>query len=165
MATGKASFMKSLFKNKEVVGGLIFCAVSLYLFYEISTFPTTAERYRSLGPEVFPNVIAGSLLVLSILLFIQGCLKKQAPILSFKLLSLGSLKMFSIIALLIVFMLVIESIGFITWGLAFMVLVQFILGERRPANITLLSVAVIAVVYLVFAVLLKVPLPKGTLFS
>lgn len=157
--------MKSLFKNKEVVGGLIFCAVSLYLFYEISTFPTTAERYRSLGPDVFPNVIAGSLLVLSIILFIQGLLKKQSPILSFKFLCLGSLRMFSIVALLIVFMLVIESIGFIAWGLAFMALVQFILGERRPATIALLSVTVIAVVYVVFAVLLRVPLPKGILFS
>jgi hypothetical protein len=157
--------MKSLFKNKEVVGGLIFCAVSLYLFYEISSFPTTAERYRSLGPEVFPNVIAGSLLVLSIILFIQGLLKQQSPILSFNFLCLGSLRMFSIIALLIVFMLVIESIGFIAWGLAFMALVQFILGERRPATIALLSVAVIAVVYVVFAVLLRVPLPKGILFS
>jgi hypothetical protein len=161
----KAAFMKRLFRNKEVVGGLIFFAISIYLLYEISTFPTTAERYRSLGPEVFPNVISGALLVLSIMLFVQGWLKEESPILSFKLFSAGSLRMFSIIALLLVFMLVIQSIGFIVWGLAFMVLVQVILGERRVAMIALLSVVVVAVVYVVFATLLGVPLPKPDIFS
>lgn len=156
--------MNRFIKNKEVAGGIIFCAISLYLLYEISIFPTTAERYRSLGPEVFPNVIAGSLLFLSIMLFIQGLINEKSPILSFRIVSLGSLKMFSIIGLLIIFMLSIDSFGFIAWGLTFMIAVQVILGERRPGMVALLSVIVVAVVYLIFAVLLRVPLPKGSFF-
>ena len=157
--------VNKLFKNKEMLGGVLFFIGSLYLLYEISIFPTTAERYRSLGPEVFPNVLAGALCALSIAMFIQGLFKEKSALISFNLFSIPSYQMFSIIALLLVYMLFIEEIGFIIWGFVFMGLVQFILGERRLPMLILLSGVVVGCVYAIFVMLLRVPLPRGILFS
>jgi len=157
--------VKKIFKNKEILVGIIFLIGSLYILYEITQFPVTAERYRSLGPDVFPKFMAGTLCFLSIMLLIQGLRKAQTPILTFNLFSTAALRMFSIIAFLVIYMMFVETIGFILWGLIFMALVQVILGERRPGVIVLISVAVIGAVYLVFVIFLKTPLPKGIFFT
>ena len=157
--------MNKLIKNKEVFGGALFFIVSLYLFHEISNFAATAERYRSLGPEVFPYVLSGALCIFSVTLFIQGLLKDRSQILSFNLFSVDSARMFSIIAFLLVYLFLVEQIGFLTWALTFMALAQYILRERRFLVIAGISGAIVGVVYLIFVTLLRVPLPQGSIFS
>lgn len=157
--------MNKIIRNAEMLGGMVFFALSLYLFYEIAQFPTTLERYRSLGPAVFPRLLNWALFALSIALFWQGLKKNRASILSFNFSSHPFRSMAFIIFMLIVYIVLVDAIGIILWGLAFMIAVQVALGERRPAMIVGVSVVVVGGIYGAFSTLLRVPLPGGSLFG
>lgn len=157
--------MNKIIRNTEMLGGIVFFALSLYLFYEIAQFPITLERYRSLGPSVFPRMLNWILLALSIALFLQGLKKNRSSILSFKFSTPSFRSMAFIIFMLIVYIVLVDAIGIIPWGLAFMIAVQVALGERRPAMIVGVSVVVVGGIYGVFSTLLRVPLPGGILFG
>ncbi len=152
-----------MIKNKEILGGIIFFSLSLYLFYETSNFSSTTERYRSLGPAVFPYVLAICLGLLSIVLFIQGVRSPKAELFSFSMKTKASVQVLSLIAMLFVFLIWVEKIGFIIWSLSFMFLGQIILGERRLVTAMVLSIAVVGIIYLIFGFLLNVPLSSGFL--
>ncbi|MDX9860870.1 MAG: tripartite tricarboxylate transporter TctB family protein [Rhodospirillales bacterium] len=157
--------MNKIIRNREILGGIVFFALSLYLFYEISHFPTTLERYRSLGPAVFPKLLSWAMLFLSIALFWQGLRKNRSAVLSFKFSSPAFRSTAFIIFMLIAYIVLVDAIGIILWGMAFMIAVQVALGERRPAMIAGISVVVVGGIYGVFSTLLRVPLPGGSLFG
>ncbi len=153
--------MAKLFKNKEIVGGIAFLLLSIWLIYQISHFPTTAERYRSLGPEVFPYFLSICLTFLSIAMIYQGIRRERGAILSFSFKEKSAEQMLLLIILVCSFAYFIEDIGFILGGLGFMALAQLIMGAKKWWFIIALSLAVVGIIYVLFVILLRVPLPEG----
>jgi len=155
--------MTKIFKNKEIVGGIIFLLLSSWLIYKISLFPTTAERYRSLGPTVFPYFLAICLTFLSIAMTYQGIRRERGAILSFSFKEKSAKQMLLLIILVGGFAYLIEDIGFLVGGLAFMALAQLIVGARKWWFVIALSLAVVGIIHVLFVILLRVPLPEGIL--
>jgi hypothetical protein len=70
-----------------------------------------------------------------------------------------------IVGLSVVYTLVWDILGFILTSVIFLVLAMRALGETRPMVITIYSVGIVTVIYLIFRVWLEVPLPRlGVLF-
>ena len=153
--------MAKLIKNKEMAGGIAFSLFSLWLFYEISNFDTTSERYRSLGPTVFPYFLTACLSILSVAMIVRGLREEKSRILSFSIKDSATFQMVLLIILVLGLSFFINEIGFILGGIGFMVLAQIVLGSRKWLILLTVSLAVVGIIYVLFAALLRVPLPEG----
>ncbi len=153
--------MRILWKNKETVTGIVFFLLSLFLLHEISVFPATGERIRSLGPEIFPNLLSVSLGILSIVLFIQGLRLPAAPLLSRDIRENKIFPALMILVGMVAFMLLLRIFGFLLWSVLFLIAIQYVFGERRALHICGIAVGISLVLYTVFAFFLKIQIPNG----
>ncbi len=67
-------------------------------------------------------------------------------------------------ALLLIYSTALSYLGFYLSSALFLPLAMLLLGAKKPLSISLTSIGVLLFVYLVFAKLLEVPLPEGSLF-
>ena len=153
--------MHLVFKNKDTFFGLFFLILSLYLLCEIQTFAMPAEKIRSLGPEFFPDILASSMALLSGVLTVQGLRAPRGPILPESWRGATLIAPLAYVAGAVSFMLLVSTLGFLLWSVLFLAAMQYLMGERRPARTLFFACAVSAVIYVVFATCLRVPLPQG----
>ena len=66
--------------------------------------------------------------------------------------------------LLLIYSTALSYLGFYFSSALFLPLAMVLLGAKKPLSISLTSIGVLLFVYLVFAKLLEVPLPEGSLF-
>ncbi|MBR5382964.1 MAG: tripartite tricarboxylate transporter TctB family protein [Clostridia bacterium] len=71
------------------------------------------------------------------------------------------LRMVAIFAILILYVLVLDTAGFIITTLVCSELVLLVMGERKWYVLVFMPIVLVAVLYLIFRFGLKVPLPKG----
>ena len=152
---------KRFFRNKAFFSGCFFLLCSAYIFYLISQFPDTAAEYRTISPSFFPYVLSTVLAGLSILLMIEGSRKPAGSILSIRLNSKDTYRTGALLFILTIFASLLTTLGFVLDAFLFMVLVQFLLGERRWIVLIIVALLVSFGMYLIFATLFKVPLPLG----
>lgn len=109
-----------------------------------------------LSPYLFPLLISVFLLVLSIFLLIQNRNvedKKKVK---------GDYRTLLFFALsCIIYLFIIDFLGFIISSILLLAAVMLLLGERRWWFILLLSISVSLILYVLFASYLSVMLPKG----
>ena len=84
---------------------------------------------------------------------------------SFKelLTSSGVGRMVAIFAILIIYVLLLDPVGFILTTLVCSFLVMLVMGERKWYVLVFMPIALVIILYLVFNLGLRVPLPKGIL--
>lgn len=70
-------------------------------------------------------------------------------------------KLFIGMVIVVVMSLLYEPVGFMVTCLLFLIAYGYLLGERRPLNLILTSVIITIILYIGFAVLLGVLLPRG----
>jgi len=73
-------------------------------------------------------------------------------------------KVFLMIAVSTVYLLIMSSIGFYLTTLAYLPVMIWLLGVRKPRVIVLSTVFVLIFIYLVFSAFLRVPIPEGIAF-
>ncbi|MGM0432929.1 MAG: tripartite tricarboxylate transporter TctB family protein [Spirochaetota bacterium] len=147
-------------RNKETLLGTILLILSIAVLIAIANFKDTAEGYRAIAPSFFPNLISIVMVVLSLALISEGWRKPPSLIFAPVTDKTNVLRAFALLGLIIGLVLVWEYIGFILSSLLFVLLVQVLLGEKRKVRIILVAVAVTAALYIVFVLLLRVPLPR-----
>jgi putative tricarboxylic transport membrane protein len=76
----------------------------------------------------------------------------------------GPLRFWSMLILMVLYAIGLEPLGFYLASALFLPLAMVALGGRRPWSILLATAGVLLFVYLVFALILGVPLPEMTLF-
>ena len=74
------------------------------------------------------------------------------------------LRFWSLLLLMVVYALLLQHLGFYLASALFLPLTMYVLGYRRPWLILLTSSGVLLFVYLVFGLILEVPLPESALF-
>lgn len=148
-------------KKYNIGISLVLLAVSVAMFVTASGLP--ASNDASIGPGSWPKVLACLMGFLSILLLIQSLGDKSGREAPFK--PGAELKRVCIgIAILAVFCALLYFVGFMIAS-AFMVpAVMLLMGEKRLPVLAGLTVGVLAAVYIIFSVALKLPLPQGILF-
>lgn len=155
--------MNIVMRNSDTVTGLFFFCLSLVLLWETQQFATSAETIRAIGPQVFPNAIAGSMSVLSLLLFVQGLRHPAAPLWKKGTLSRHA-GLFAAIALCSAsFLFALEYLGLMLWMFCFLVAMQWILGERSVKRLLLVAIPASGMMYGLFVLCLHIVFPKGVL--
>jgi len=116
----------------------------------------------ALSPALFPLLLSGSLALLAFALFVQGWRRlgtdrHTASPAADEGLSTG--RVFSVFALCIAYALLLPWTGFFPATALFLAFFSFLVGERRPLPILLISLLSPAAIFLIFRHGLKVLLP------
>lgn len=157
----KIAFLrKTIFRNKDVFIAsilLLFCAWSGYL---VANFKKSKLSVVSAG--FLPTLLIIFIASLSIALFLKGMKKEQGRVTSFQFNS-NTKKSLAFLFLLVLFVLILSSLGFLISAFAFTMLTELLLGEGKVVRITLLSLGVSISFYTLFYKILNVILPAGIL--
>lgn len=152
-------------KKSNIITGSLMLAVSVFA-YVYSAGLKAKLPTDPLGPGTWPKWLSIALGVFSIILILQGILTKRenATEEPFDFNSEGFRRVCKLCGVLIVFVAFIYVCG-IYIALAFMVpTVMYLLGERKKLVMVCFTAGAIGFIFVVFKLLLMVPLPTGLLF-
>ena len=148
----------------EIIFGAVFMIVSVFCFCMTFRFP---DLRIALSPTVFPRFVTVSLFILSSLLLAQGIRKQvksrgerqkiqidRAYLIRFVLLGATGL----------LYTRIIQLTGYIVATPLFIAGSMLIFNERKWHRIVLISVVTTAILYSVFRMIFRVPLPRFSLW-
>jgi putative tricarboxylic transport membrane protein len=147
----------------DVFLGVLLIALSLAVYALMYDFPS-ATVAEGMGPAFMPGILIFILIVLSIILIIDGLTqrkKKDRPSRTISSILGPNLKNPGILILIVsVYLLSLNSIGFLIATPAFILFTMITTGASlKPAIV--MGICLTALVYVAFALALKVPLPAG----
>lgn len=166
------NWLKMSLKNPtEVVLGLIFLTLSGATFLLMADFPS-GNRFQGMGPAFYPGLLAALLGVLSLFLVLKGVFtsggeelieeernKEPSILFGMHLKVPGTL-----VVIVCLYLVLTDMIGFLWITPIFLVATMKTLRAGWAlAFITAISLTVL--IYIIFGVALRVPLPEGVLTS
>ncbi|WP_201716063.1 tripartite tricarboxylate transporter TctB family protein [Rossellomorea arthrocnemi] len=137
---------------------LVFAGVYLALSYRLPAFP-----YAIIDSDVLPKGLGYLLIILAIVLFLQAkddtdedkkrrYVKKEDVVI-----------LFSVLASLLVYIFLLESVGFLLSTILFLLVIPFVLGFKKKVTTVLVAFLFSGVMYYSFNYLLNITLPQGIL--
>ena len=151
-------------KKANIIAGIIGMAFSAFAFYQTLSFRQFLNV--PIGPEFFPRRLAAGLFICSGVLVLQSIFKKSKkdkPAPTISPLDKGMQRLFVGIAIIVVYALCWEPVGFIIVTPLAMFGMMFLLGFRKYFFMALFSLAATAVVFCVFSFILNITMPLGLL--
>ncbi|MBE2893502.1 tripartite tricarboxylate transporter TctB family protein [Spirabiliibacterium falconis] len=137
--------------------------VAIFAIYHANTFPDFTMA-NDIGAARFPIFFATALAILC-LIGIFTSLFKKAESFAISSLPLNSRRTIIAILLNIITIYLISIVGFYISAFLFSCSLMILLGVRSKTKIILSSTGLILLIYIVFQLLLNVPLPIGILFE
>lgn len=152
-------------RANDVISGLVIIAFALAMVAYTATFPAfPGQQY---GPALFPRILGAGLILCGALLVRNGLVAHRAGepwiiwadwteqpwrVTSFAL----------VLALLIFYILVSETVGFILVGIVFLGALLWWLGVR-PLTAAIIAIVTTLAIQWFFGTAMRVPLPRGWL--
>ena len=154
-------------RANDAVSGLLLILLSAAMLVMAMSFPEfPGQKY---GPALFPRIMATGMIVCGALLIRKGLASRSAgtPWVAvapwvYEPWRLGSFVL--MLALLLIYILVSETVGFIPLALLFLGALFLWLGVR-PLTAAITAVVATLAIHWFFSTLLRVPLPRGWLNS
>lgn len=144
---------------KDYIIGFSGLALSVYVYVVSDAFKRVGEGLSE-NPAYYPRILALLLALFSCGILIGAIRRRQAIVVKVNRELFGNIGKF--LGILIFYILILKSVGFILSTVLFSFAMIWLLGStRKQAAIYALPISL--VVYFVFSYLLKVPLPKGIL--
>lgn len=151
----------SLTESKaERILGIVFAALGLMLYVVIIPWQIKDVGAEFPTPRSFPNLLAGLLILLGIVLFASGIKHKDAS--DQKIYSISKTEAKLVIVTLLLMVIYVISLYFVPYipaTIVILALMIFIYGQRSPVKIAAASVIVPVVIYLAFTYILKFNMP------
>ncbi len=152
-------------RANDAISGLMLIALSALMIAFTASFPEfPGQKY---GPSLFPRILGAGLIVCGALLVWKGLAARTpgTPWVEFapwtrERWRLGSFAL--MLAMLVLYILASETVGFIPIALIFL-LVQFLWLGVRPLTAVITAIVTTALIHEFFSTLLRVPLPRGWL--
>ena len=149
-------------KVADLVGGLIGVFIGLYAIWEGSNMPS--DVVMKIGPSFFPNILAGFLILFSVILFINALRGRSVgKVEALRLSNKGVQRGLVTLAATIVFCAILEPFGFIPSSIIFLVFMMLLMGNRKPLQLTIAPLLVTFSIWLIFEKLLNLSMPAGVL--
>ncbi len=151
----------------DIYLGLFFGALSIGLYALTLGFPHLTV---ALSPAVFPRFVSVCLFILSAILTVSGFRKRGAVTREGKdkrkvCLDLPFVRRFVMLAVVsFVYLLLLEPIGYVLATPLCVAAAMLIFGEQRWPRVLIVSIAGTVVLYTVFRILFRVPLPRSPLW-
>jgi putative tricarboxylic transport membrane protein len=154
----------------NIISGLIFLGLAGVTYFLAKDFPT-GNIQEGMGARLFPLLLAIALATFSLLLILQGLRRNSAQTeissarawlaINFGRNLIGPI---IIIALLTLYLLVLERIGFLIATPIFLFLTMKFLGSRLKKSVTV-AILLTAFMYAFFKILFDVPLPTASFWE
>lgn len=154
--------VRNIMRLANIVVSLILLVFSGLYAILIANLPAR-DLPNTLGAAFVPWVLAGSLASLSLMLLVGALLSKN----DHSRVSLPARDILGITGLLVLIVLyvkVMNYLGFIPVTILFLAVLTWVAGSRKPLGILVFSVSSTMLIYLLFHNLFSVQLPEGTLF-
>lgn len=154
-------------KRLEAVTGLFLLVFSGVVYYGVKDFPTGTAK-EGMGARLFPLLLVILLALLSVFLVAQGLIRgkensEEAEV-SPPLLGPHLKTPIVLIVLLVLYLLILEPLGFLIGTPVFLIVVMRLLGSDWKTS-ALAAVSFTAFIYLVFSLIFQVPLPTASLLE
>ena len=145
-------------KIPHITSGIVSIFIGGFFYFLTMDFPEL--KNNELGPAFLPRIYCGLLIIFGLILFIQGLLDKNKEAEKVKTFGYALMSM----AIVFLYILVLPYVGFyISTVLAMLGLLIFS-KVRRVLLLVSVPIGAVLFVYLVFELMLKVQIPKGSLF-
>ena len=144
----------------EIVFGALFMLLSVFFFSMTFSFP---EITIALSPTVFPRFVTICLFLLSSLLLVQGIRKqlKERPEKAREKVDRAYMLRFILLAAAgFLYTRLIRYTGYVVATPLFIAAAMLVFAEKKWYRIVLISGGTTAVLYLVFRMVFRVPLPR-----
>ena len=141
---------------------IVFGAVGIFLSL---SFEARGGNVGDPGAAFWPILLCCGLIFTSGLLLVQTMLQgrkaaePEEPLIDYR--SAGVRCVFIIFGIMIAYAILLYYFGFIPATLAFVVATMLAMGERRPVWIGLTTAGITGFIYVLFALIMNVVLPKG----
>ena len=149
-------------KKANIISAVIGMIVSAAAFGYTFTF----KQFKNVpvGPEFFPRVLAIALFIFCVLLLLTNLKtsesnKKSAPTMSLK--NRGMQKALAGLAIVVVYALLWEVLGFLIITPIAIFLMTLLLGKKEYIKMIIIAVGATAIVFLAFKYLLGIQMPLG----
>ncbi|MEW6333923.1 MAG: tripartite tricarboxylate transporter TctB family protein [Thermodesulfobacteriota bacterium] len=153
-----------MLKSELIFSILIFVA-SLFLYWVTGSFGTgTTLQGAQMGPAFWPRLLLGALLLLSVIVSagtIRRIAREKAWGESLLTMDRGKVRFFAAIGLGAAYLFLLPVLGFIAITPVFMIAFMLLLGEKSKGWILGVSVAMTAIIVILFTKAMYVPLPRG----
>jgi len=149
------------FYKKELIAGFIILGVSSYLFFIADSFKASFQG--GLGPGFWPKLVLGLLVFLSIINLFSIFKKKpnNKKVEKETAIKKDYFKLYNSIILMILYVILINMIGFICLTPIFLILLFWILGYRKKILNPIIAVGIVILMVYVFPNVLYLMLPRG----
>ena len=137
--------------------------LSAYVWVASASFPQ--DIVMKIGPDFFPRIIAGALAIASLFLLVQAVTNKtpEEAVQTLNLKDAGILRALAFLILAVVYVSVMDFLGFIIATIICLLVAMYILKLRNLKNMVLVSLGTAMGVYFAFASILGIQLPSGLL--
>ena len=151
--------------KKEIILSIFFMIISMTIYVLTYQFP---QQTVALSPKVFPQFVSVCLFILSLVLLIQGVtgVKKESEQKKVKLAlnNIFLLKMLTMIILAFFYIRVLPLTGYKIATPLFLAGSMLLFNEKRWFMIVIVSIVATALLYILFRIVFKIPLPRFNLF-
>ncbi len=149
-------------KKADLSAGIISLLLGLFALWEASKMPS--DQIMKIGPNFFPNILAGFLIFFSLLLIIKALKgQSQGSVAPFNFAHLGVRRGLITLVAGIVFCVVLEPLGFAFSTILFLSLMMYVIGKRNYLLIAGVPPLITFGIWLVFEKILHLTLPLGVL--
>jgi len=151
--------------KKEILLSIFFMIISMTIYILTYQFP---KQTVALSPKVFPQFVSACLFILSLVLLIQGItgIKKESEQKKVKLAlnNIFLLKILTMIILAFFYLRILPLTGYIISTPLFLAGSMLLFNEKRWFLIVPVSIVATALLYILFRIVFKIPLPRFNLF-
>lgn len=149
-------------KRADIVGGCVGILIGAYALWVAQHMPP--DVVMKIGPGFFPSILAGILILFSLILILNALLgRSRGEVAPLKLSDPGVRRGLITLAAAFVFCVVLKPLGFIPTSLLFLGVMAFVMGKRTPLALIAPPVIVTLSIWVVFEKLLQLSLPPGVL--
>lgn len=150
-------------KKDDILSGCILIAISIYFLRESNSLPPSSLGIP--GSAFFPRLVCFAFVIFGGILIIRSFKKGEAERKITLILKQDLIRVLAVILLCGIYIFSIPFLGFILTSILFIVFLMFIFQVKRIGIIILWGFLVTLIIYFIFKILLKVPLPVGMFFS
>jgi len=155
---------KAVLKGELIFSVLIFIG-ALFLYWVTGSFGTgTVLQGSQMGPTFWPRLLLGAMILLSGSVsvgLIRRIAREKAWGEALMTMDRGKVRFFAAIGLGVAYLFLLPILGFIAVTPVFMIAFMVLLGEKSKGWIIGVSIAMTAVIVVLFTKAMYVPLPRG----
>lgn len=149
----------------ELVFSLLIFVASLFLYSVTGSFgERTTLQGAQMGPAFWPRFVLGSIILLSGIVSvgtIRRIVKEKGWGEALMTMDRGKVRFFAAAGLCVAYLALLPVLGFIAVTPVFMIAFMLLLGEKSKGWILGVSIAMTAVIVVLFTKAMYVPLPRG----